>query len=151
MSTRRRKSLIFRKIKIRRNKNLEGIRNVFRANLIISCRLSQAGRLFLTTMNSLSSPLSCIKKISVWWIRIRWIHVGSSSGSGSRSLLFIKDLKNFLKKRFNLYHVKSLTIGQCCGSGSGTGSTCFFGSISQRYGSGSGSFPFSINVLSGLK
>ncbi len=74
----------------------------FTAHLIISCRLSQAGRLFLTAMNSLSSPLSCIKKISVLCIRIRWIRVGSSSGSGSRSLLFIKDLKNFLKKKFNL-------------------------------------------------
>jgi hypothetical protein len=48
---------------------------------------------------------------------------------------------------------------QCWWSGSGTaGSACFwafpgFGSVSQRYGSGSGSgsFPFLINVLSGLK
>jgi hypothetical protein len=43
-------------------------------------------------------------------------------------------------------------IGQCLGSrsgsGTGSGSACFFGPpgsgyISQRYGSGSGSFPFS--------
>jgi hypothetical protein len=65
------------------------------------------------------------------------------------------DTKKLFRKQLVILKIvpkASYDVYQCWGSGTGSGSACFWtsgsGSISQRYGSGS--FPFLINVLSGL-
>jgi hypothetical protein len=88
------------------------------------------------------------KCVAFSWAMMRWTCRPSMTGSGRQSVALTTSLRTSSSgetssvsktKRYGTGYIKE----QCWGSGSGC--------ISQRYGSGSGSFPFLIKVLSRLK